>query len=103
MRRHVSARTRSVSGGDEPQARRPRGRFGRLLFLAAPVLAAAVIAPLQPWASLASGPRGAGTDIAPSPKIVAMLGEVSSTRMQDDGAALVGFGTRHTLSSQDDP
>jgi peptidase M28-like protein len=39
----------------------------------------------------------------PSPSLRAMLREIDPRRVQRDIHALVGFGTRHTLSSQTDP
>jgi hypothetical protein len=39
----------------------------------------------------------------PSPSLRAMLREIDARRVQRDIHALVGFGTRHTLSSQTDP
>jgi hypothetical protein len=40
---------------------------------------------------------------APSPALRAMLREIDPRRIQSDINKLVGFGTRHTLSSQTDP
>jgi hypothetical protein len=40
---------------------------------------------------------------APSPGLRAMLREIDPGRIQSDIHTLAGFGTRHTLSSQDDP
>jgi hypothetical protein len=40
---------------------------------------------------------------APSPALRAMLREIDPHRIQRDIHTLVGFGTRHTLSSQSDP
>jgi hypothetical protein len=47
--------------------------------------------------------RSAAHPHAPSPELRAMLREIDPGRIQSDIHALVGFGTRHTLSSQDDP
>src|SRR5437667_6525969 len=39
----------------------------------------------------------------PPANVQAMLSQISSTNLQADDTRLVGFGTRHTLSSQTDP
>lgn len=39
----------------------------------------------------------------PPRSVQTMLSEISPARLKADDSALVGFGTRHTLSSQDDP
>ena len=39
----------------------------------------------------------------PNPQIEKILGEISAANIEVGMRKLVGFGTRHTLSSQDDP
>ena len=55
-------------------------------------------------APTSSKARSAGDHAhGPSPALRSMLREIDAHRVQRDIAALVGFGTRHTLSSQTDP
>jgi hypothetical protein len=67
------------------------------------MMAAAVFMTLQPTA------RGGGQDSGPPnwwkppADVRAMLKDVSATRLEGYDRALAGFGTRHTLSTQDDP
>jgi hypothetical protein len=54
--------------------------------------------------SSSSKARSAGDHAhGPSPALRSMLREIDAHRVERDIAALVGFGTRHTLSSQTDP
>ncbi|MBO0726711.1 MAG: hypothetical protein J2P52_14000, partial [Blastocatellia bacterium] len=39
----------------------------------------------------------------PNPQIEKIVGEISAANVESNLRKLVGFGTRHTLSSQDDP
>jgi hypothetical protein len=51
-------------------------------------------------------PPGPGQQIVPQPpdrELLQLLGEIDANRMRATIEALVSFGTRHTLSSQDDP
>jgi hypothetical protein len=71
--------------------------------LATAVLAAALGA--ISWLTLAAGPaKGSGLGPPPvSDDTQDMLATISADRIQQTIATLVGFGTRHTLSAQDDP
>jgi hypothetical protein len=88
----------------------------RRAFLSASVASAAVAAvPLTAGAAAASpaaGPAGAhGVDgpgvpvrpQRPSAELRRMLGDIDHRRIEATVRRLAGFGTRHTLSSQDDP
>jgi len=80
-----------------------RVRTRRAALLSAAVLAvAAAASPLQPFAA-GGGGGGGGLHIEPSAKIKAMLAEVNPADLRAWDTALVGFGTRHTLSTQTDP
>ena len=92
---------------DEPSATAP----SRRAFLSASVVSAAAVAavPLTAGAAGAS-PTGAapGPGVAvrpqrPSGELRRMLGEIDHRRIEAIIRRLVAFGTRHTLSSQDDP
>src|SRR5690242_20059597 len=54
-------------------------------------------------ASSSGGNGGNGNWWGPPPAVQTMLSQISSAKLQADDAALVGFGTRHSLSSQTDP
>ncbi len=56
---------------------------------------------LAPWALWATALAGSCQGAVPDARVAAALSEVSSARIQADISALVGFGTRSTLSAQD--
>ena len=70
---------------------------------AAVVLAAAATVAMPSPAAPAKARSSADHPHGPSPALRAMLREIDARRVQSDIATLAGFGTRHTLSSQDDP
>jgi hypothetical protein len=76
----------------------------RSALLAGLVLAVALAAALT---QRPSAPAGAAQRVAEGPRLqpqtAAMLREISSRNIERSIRTLVGFGTRHTLSSQDDP
>jgi hypothetical protein len=75
----------------------------RRTFLAASA-AAAVTAPLGASAAHAGGRRpGPGPGQAPDRELRAILREIDPQRIEATIRRLVAFGTRHTLSAQDDP
>jgi hypothetical protein len=59
----------------------------------------ALLAASACWA----GTDGPGAAPRTDPRVVEMLREVSPARLEADGRRLAGFGTRHTLSTRDDP
>jgi hypothetical protein len=69
----------------------------------------AAVALLAPAKGTAGGDRHSGRDHhsggwwSPPRDVREMLGQVSARKLRDDDLALVGFGTRHTLSTQTDP
>ena len=79
----------------------------RRLFLSASAVAAATV-PLASQATAASAASD-GTQSglphlrAPDPALLALLRQIDPNRIQATIQTLVGFGTRHTLSSQTDP
>jgi hypothetical protein len=79
----------------------------RRLFLSASAVAAATV-PLVSQATAASAAVG-GTRSGPlnrtrpDPALLALLSQIDPKRIQNTIQTLVGFGTRHTLSSQTDP
>jgi Peptidase family M28 len=79
----------------------------RRLFLSASAVAAATV-PLVSQATAASAAVG-GTKpgplnrTRPDPALLALLSQIDPKRIQNTIQTLVGFGTRHTLSSQTDP
>jgi hypothetical protein len=76
----------------------------RRVVLAAGLVVAVVVAiPSSAAPSGAKARSSADHPHGPSPALRAMLREVDARRIQRDITALAGFGTRHTLSSQDDP
>jgi hypothetical protein len=76
----------------------------RRVALAAGLVVAVVVAiPSSAAPSGAKARSSADHPHGPSPALRAMLREVDARRIQRDITALAGFGTRHTLSSQDDP
>src|SRR5882672_8009763 len=93
-----------------------RGRPGltptRRSFLSAAAASAAVVSVAPGAASAAPRPAAAGSAAQPGHPAVPqrpaeelrrLLREVDPGRIQASILVLVGFGTRHTLSSQDDP
>src|SRR5262245_15751836 len=92
---------------------RPAGvRPNRRTFLAASAVAAtaaaAAVAPMltSSAAEAPGNPNAPGLPIhpqPPDPQVRAILGEIDPARIQAIIEQLVAFGTRHTLSSQDDP
>jgi peptidase M28-like protein len=78
----------------------------RRVALAGGLVLAVVVAAAIPSSAAPSGAKArssANHPHGPSPALRAMLREVDARRIQRDITALAGFGTRHTLSSQDDP
>lgn len=67
------------------------------------VSAAAVAAPLAGAAGAAPAQAAAGRGTPPDRELRAILREIDSDRIEATVTRLVGFGTRHTLSVQDDP
>src|SRR4051812_40386856 len=73
-----------------------------------PIVAAAAVALTATFAAAQPAARGGDRDNAPRwwkppSDVRRMLAEVDSRSLERYDRALVGFGTRHTLSSQDDP
>ena len=78
----------------------------RLVASTAIVVAAgtvAVVAALQPQASLSQGEKVTPSWWQPPADVREMLMDVNAESLERYDAGLVSFGTRHTLSSQDDP
>jgi hypothetical protein len=78
----------------------------RRVALAAGLVLAVAAAVAMPSSAAPSGARAhsAGNHPhGPSPALRAMLREIDARRVQRDITTLAAFGTRHTLSSQDDP
>jgi hypothetical protein len=67
------------------------------------VVATAVAAGPSSAAPTRTKARSAAHPHAPTPELRAMLRQIDPRRIQSDIHTLVGFGTRHTLSSQTDP
>ncbi len=94
-------------GINEGRAR--RGTTSRRTLLSASVVTAGVAAsaPLSPApAAAANPPAGPGVAIQPQPpdrQLRQLLRQVSPSRIEATVRQLAAFGTRHTLSSQDDP
>src|SRR6266511_2173636 len=94
-------------GINEGRAR--RGTTSRRTLLSASVVTAGVAAsaPLSPApAAAANPPAGPGVAIRPQPpdrQLRQLLRQVSPSRIEATVRQLAAFGTRHTLSSQDDP
>ncbi|GGK12444.1 aminopeptidase [Pilimelia terevasa] len=82
---------------------------GRRTLLAGAVTAAAAAPLTGPLAAQAAPPaagRGPGRPLTPQepdPALLALLKEVDPARIEATVRRLVAFGTRHTMSSQDDP
>ena len=70
---------------------------GLVLAVGAAVAIPSSAAPTTKARSAGNHPHG------PSPALRAMLREIDAHRVQSDITKLASFGTRHTLSSQDDP
>ena len=66
-------------------------------------VAAAVAIPSSAAPNGAKANSSADHPHGPSPALRAMLREIDARRVQRDITTLAGFGTRHTLSSQNDP
>jgi hypothetical protein len=77
----------------------------RRVALAAGLVLAVVVAAIPSSAAPSGAKARSSADHphGPSPALRAMLREVDARRIQRDITALAGAGTRHTLSSQDDP
>jgi hypothetical protein len=69
---------------------------------AVPAAAGAAAAP-QATDNWPPGPGQPIVPAAPDRELLQLLGEIDANRMRATIEALVSFGTRHTLSSQDDP
>jgi len=65
--------------------------------------AAAVAAPLIGGAEASAGPRTRPRPQKPGPELRAILREIDPIRIEAIIKRLAAFGTRHTLSAQDDP
>src|SRR5690348_14921491 len=86
----------------------PQGPSRRTFISASAATATAITVPLVGQATVAS----ASTDGKPAPiprrrdfdpGLIALLRQIDPNRIQSTIQTLVGFGTRHTLSSQTDP
>ena len=71
--------------------------------VAAPAGAAFIDGPLDQGEDWPDGPGTANTPQAPDAELRAILAAVDAANVQAIVEKLVSFGTRHTLSSQDDP
>ncbi len=60
-------------------------------------------APGSATESWPSGPGLPNRPQSPDPELLAILGEIDQDRIEETVRKLASFGTRHTLSSQDDP
>ncbi|GAB3075232.1 M20/M25/M40 family metallo-hydrolase [Micromonospora schwarzwaldensis] len=96
--------------GNHESAEGPPTRSSRRTFLtaSAAATAAAVTTPLAagPASAAADTPRGPGRPARPQPpdrELTALLREIDRARIEATVRRLAAFGTRHTLSSQDDP
>ena len=88
------------------------GRTTRRAFLSASAVSAAAAGPLVTGESAAAAPSARGKDPGPGRRstrqlpdrqLRTMLAEVDQDRIEATVRRLAAFGTRHTLSSQDDP
>jgi peptidase M28-like protein len=90
---------------DKTDASGPKGP-SRRLFLSASAIAAAAV-PLASQATAASAASDGTSSLphsrGPDPALLALLSQIDPNRIQATIQTLVGFGTRHTLSSQTDP
>ena len=82
-----------------------RLRFPALVLMSAAVASAVALAVVGPAVGDCARDRGHGPPSwwSPPRDVRAMLGRIDSRSLERYDRALVGFGTRHTLSSQDDP
>ena len=82
-----------------------RLRFPALVLMSAAVASAVALAVVGPAVGDRDRDRGHGPPSwwSPPRDVRAMLGQIDSRSLERYDRALVGFGTRHTLSSQDDP
>ena len=82
-----------------------RLRFPALVLMSAAVASAVALAVVGPAVGDRARDRGHGPPSwwSPPRDVRAMLGRIDSRSLERYDRALVGFGTRHTLSSQDDP
>ncbi|NJC72407.1 M20/M25/M40 family metallo-hydrolase [Planosporangium thailandense] len=96
----------------QSEARRPHTPTRRAFLTASAGTAAAVAAPLISHPAVAAGrlaptgTAGPGRPVTPQPpdaQLRDLLRELDQGRIAATVNRLVGFGTRHTLSSQDDP
>ncbi|RCG27293.1 M20/M25/M40 family metallo-hydrolase [Sphaerisporangium album] len=71
--------------------------------VAAPLLAGPAAAAADAGTGLAPGPGRAVAPQRPDKELRRLLGEIDRRRVEATVRRLVAFGTRHTLSSQDDP
>ena len=96
-------------GSHETAGDRPTRSTRRTFLSASAATAAAVAVPLGVAPAAADGsapPRGPGLPArpqAPDRELHALLSEIDSDRIEATVRRLAAFGTRHTLSSQDDP
>jgi hypothetical protein len=75
-----------------------------MLVAAALIVGGLVVLPaLRPATSVGQGEPVPPSWWGPPGDVRAMLGEIDAASLERYDRALVGFGTRHTLSSQDDP
>jgi hypothetical protein len=95
----------------EPTDRVPPAGPSRRTVLASTAAAAALGLPLLRATAAAADPAdagdtGPGTPVRPQqpdPELRRLLREIDPARIEATVRTLVGFGTRHTMSSQDDP
>ena len=80
-----------------------RFRMPLLVLLGLVAGAIALVIALRPQASVGQGERVPPSWLQPPADVRAMLQAVSAESLERYDRGLVGFGTRHTLSSQDDP
>src|SRR3954463_4221056 len=80
-----------------------RGRHAGLLCTASLGIAAGAVAPGLDGSTPARAGSAPGLHLPPSPKVRAIVREVNRRHIERSVKTLVGFGTRHTLSSQTDP
>jgi Zn-dependent M28 family amino/carboxypeptidase len=88
-----------------PSPRHPRHATRRTFITASAAVSAAIGTPTTADAATAAPGAAAAAPTAqrPSRELRALLHEIDPARIEATVRALAGFGTRHTLSSQDDP